>query len=116
MPWRPAMGVATPESVQMAFWPAMTPPKFSRRIVVNNPQGLHARPADLLARLAQRFQSSIALVAGDARVDAKSILEILTLGAAHGTELVIEVEGPDADKALEAVSILASQVFSEAQG
>jgi phosphotransferase system HPr (HPr) family protein len=87
--------------------------KQSRTVVVANPQGLHARPADLLVKLANRYSSTIMLVKGSERVDGKSILGILTLAATEGTELSIEAEGDDAEAALDALAELISQKFNE---
>jgi len=84
-----------------------------REVVVANSQGLHARPADLLAREARRWQSRIELVAASQRVDGKSILDVLTLAAEAGTRLVIEATGPDAREALEAISGLFERNFEE---
>ena len=53
----------------------------SKTVVVNNPQVLHARPAYLLAQAAEQFQSKVELIKDGERVDGKSILSILTLGA-----------------------------------
>ena len=91
----------------------MTPEKLTRTVVVSNPQGLHARPASLIMKLSNRFQSRIELVKGNERVDGKSILEILTLGATPGTNLVIEADGPDAESALEALAELFASDFAE---
>mgnify|MGYP003312047293 CR=1 FL=1 len=68
----------------------------SREVVVENEQGLHARPADLVAREAQRWESRIEFVGKAQRVDGKSILDLLTLAAEAGTHLVVEATGPDA--------------------
>ena len=68
-------------------------------VVVAIEQGLHARPADLLAREARKWQSRIELVADQQRADGKSILELLTLAAEAGTRLVVEATGPDAREA-----------------
>jgi phosphocarrier protein HPr len=84
-----------------------------REVVVANGQGLHARPADLLAREARRWQSRIELVAASQRVDGKSILDVLTLAAEAGTRLVIEATGPDAREALEAIGGLFERNFEE---
>ena len=75
----------------------------TRVVTVINEQGLHARPADLLAREANRFESKIELIKGADRIDAGSILSVLTLGATKGTTLTIEATGPDASEALEAL-------------
>ena len=61
---------------------AAFPGEVTRRVVVTNQLGLHARPAGKLAHTAHNFKASISIVCQDQEVDAKSILEILTLAAA----------------------------------
>jgi phosphocarrier protein NPr/phosphocarrier protein len=85
----------------------------SREVVVVNAQGLHARPADLLAREARKWQSRIELVSDAQRADGKSILEVLTLAAEAGTRLIVEATGPDAREALEAIGSLFERRFNE---
>ena len=87
----------------------------SREVVVGIPQGLHARPADLLAREAQRWQSRIEVVGSAQRVDGKSILDLLTLAAEAGTRLVVEATGPDADEAVAAISQLFDRNFNDSE-
>ena len=84
----------------------------SREVVVENEQGLHARPADLVAREAQRWESRIEFVGKAQRVDGKSILDLLTLAAEAGTHLVVEATGPDASEALDAIGSLFEQKFA----
>jgi phosphotransferase system HPr (HPr) family protein len=84
----------------------MQTPRVTRVIVIRNSQGLHARPAEKFARLAGQFQSRIELVREGRRVEANSIWELLTLGAAQGTELILEAEGVDAEEAVEALAKL----------
>ncbi len=91
----------------------MSDVKVSRIVVVNNPQGIHARPADLIVRLAKQYQANIEFVKDNYRVDGKSILNLMTLAAEQGTQLVIEAEGPDALAALEALSELFAANFAE---
>jgi phosphotransferase system HPr (HPr) family protein len=86
---------------------------LTREVVVANSQGLHARPADMLAREARKWQSRIELVAEAQRADGKSILEVLTLAAEAGTRLVVEATGPDAQQALEAIGSLFERGFNE---
>ena len=81
--------------------------------MVINPQGVHARPADLIVKAANRFQSTVEIVKGHERVDAKSILAIFTLAALPGTELVIEADGPDAADAVAALCELFERGFDE---
>ena len=85
----------------------------SREVVVGMRQGLHARPADLLAREARKWQSRVELLNEAQRVDGKSILEVLTLAAEAGTRLVVEVTGPDAREALAAIGGLFDRNFNE---
>jgi phosphocarrier protein HPr len=85
---------------------------MQKSVVINHEQGLHARPAQLLARLALKYESAIELVCNGQRVDAKSILHMLTLGAVQGTELVFEAHGPDAEAALDAVVRLVESDFA----
>ena len=82
-------------------------------VVIANPQGLHARPADMFVKLAVQFQSKIEVIKDGERVDGKSILSILTLAATQGTELRIEATGPDAQAALEALAGLVNNSFAE---
>jgi len=82
----------------------MTP--HVRTVTVSNPEGLHARPADLLVRMASKFKSKILIGKDGELVDCKSILSLLTLGAAQGTELSISADGADAAEALESIAQL----------
>jgi len=91
----------------------MSEQTVSREVVVGMRQGLHARPADLLAREARKWQSRIELLSDVQRVDGKSILEVLTLAAEAGTRLVVEVTGPDAREALAAIGSLFDRNFNE---
>jgi len=90
----------------------MSSPVIQRTVVINNPQGLHARPAELFARLALQFDSEIEVIREGHRVDAKSILHVLTLGAAQGTELTLLASGTDAEEALEALARLVDSDFA----
>lgn len=74
---------------------------------------MHARPAEMLVRMAMRFKSRIELVRGNERVDAKSILHLLTLGARQGTELILEAEGEDAEEAVESLAQLVASGFAD---
>ncbi len=87
-------------------------PAAEKTVVISNPQGLHARPAELFARLALQFDSNIEVIRESNRVDAKSILHVLTLGAAQGTELTLQAQGDDAEAALEALVRLVESDFA----
>lgn len=85
---------------------------FEVRIVcVMNEQGLHARPAARLAQEAQKFTAEIAIIQGSQQVDAKSILDILTLAARHGTSLELRAKGDDARQALDCLADMFKKRF-----
>lgn len=85
------------------------------RVKIVNPLGLHARAAAQLVRLAGTFKSRILLKRLDSNVtaDAKSILNVLTLAASRGTQLDLEIEGPDESAALEAITDIFTRGFGE---
>lgn len=91
----------------------MSEPVLSRSVCVTNPQGMHARPADIFARKANGFRATISLIKDGERVDGKSILGILTLAAEHGAELRIEARGTDAELAIETLARLVERGFEE---
>jgi phosphotransferase system HPr (HPr) family protein len=94
----------------------MDPPTIRRAVTVTNPQGLHARPADLFARTALKFACRIEVIKGSERVDGKSIIAILTLAAEQGTELTIEAVGADAAEAVEMLASLVARGFADGAG
>lgn len=85
----------------------------NRTVTVRNLQGLHARPADLLVRMASAYQSIILIGRDGELVDCKSILSLLTLGAAQGTVLTISADGSDAKDALDAIADLFEAGFDD---
>jgi len=82
-------------------------------VTIVNKLGLHARAASRLVNCASGFASEIRLVKGTRSVNGKSIMGVLTLAAARGTELVIEAEGADEEQALWAVTELIAERFGE---
>ena len=91
--------------------PEMEPQSVRKTVTVVNPQGLHARPADLFVKTANQFSATIEVTKGNETVDGKSILSILTLAAEQGTELEINATGSDAQRALAALSELVENGF-----
>lgn len=82
-------------------------------VLVRNPQGIHARPAYLIAETAARFRSRVEIIKNSESIDAKSIISLLTLGATCGTELVIQVTGQDSREAISELVGLFETGFSE---
>lgn len=75
-----------------------------RTITISNPQGLHMRPITAFVEAAGKFQSDVYICKGSAdRVNGKSAFSLLGLAAEQGTVLTVEVDGPDAQAALEAL-------------
>ena len=70
------------------------------KITLTNETGLHARPASELAKLAATFKSTIKLQVNGKTIDAKSILAIMSAGIKYNTEIEIECDGEDEEKAL----------------
>lgn len=85
----------------------------SRTVTVVNPLGLHARAAARFVRLASRFKSQVRVTRGSRTMDGKSILGLLLLAAARGSELTISADGPDEAEALEALCALAARGFED---
>jgi len=85
-----------------------------KTVVVSNPLGIHARPATLLVQSAARFDADIFLSKGDIqRINGKSIMGVMMLAAEQGAEILVEVEGADAEAALEAVAELLTSSFED---
>ena len=83
------------------------------KVTVPNRLGIHARPAALLVKKAAEFASDIGIVFGGDRVNAKSIMGVMTLAAGKGAELVIEADGPDEEEAAEALASIVRDGFGE---
>ena len=82
-------------------------------IIISNRAGIHARPAAVLVQTAKDFKSNIYFEKGNNRINAKSIMGILTLAAAYKTELKIIAEGEDEKEAVEAIVRLFESKFEE---
>jgi len=74
---------------------------IKRRIKIKNAQGLHARPASVFVKIANKFEAEVTVKKGGESVNGKSIMGLMTLAANQGSTLEIEASGPDADKAME---------------
>lgn len=80
--------------------------RIEEKIIVHNPNGLHARPASLFVQIASKYNSSIKLEKDGEVVDGKSIIAILSLGIQKGTEVKVIIEGEDAQEALKEIKEL----------
>ena len=82
-------------------------------ITISNRAGIHARPAAMVVQTTKNFNSSIYFEKGADRINAKSIMGVITLGAAFGTELKIVAEGEDEQAAVKALVRLFESKFEE---
>lgn len=80
-------------------------------MTIGHEAGLHARPATLFVKTASQFDADIRASYQGREANAKSSLQVLTLGAGQGAEIVVRAEGEDADEALEALSKLVESNF-----
>ncbi len=69
-------------------------------LVIQNQTGLHARPAKVLVTLAKQFKSTISLLHGAKKANAKSMVSVLTLGAVRGSEIIVQADGADEETAI----------------
>jgi len=84
-----------------------------RTVEIVNKNGLHARPAAEIVKLAAKFKSDITIVKDDLDVNGKSIMGVMMLAAEAGSTILFRAEGPDADAALDALATLVSNKFGE---
>lgn len=84
-----------------------------KSITVINRAGIHARPAALLVQTTKNFKSNVYIEKNNDRINAKSIMGIITLGAAYKTELKIIAEGEDEEAAVETIVRLFESKFEE---
>ncbi len=84
-----------------------------QRAKIVNPEGLHARPCHAVVSLVREYESVLRIRNGSTEVNGRSILELMTLSAACGDELVLRAEGEDALALLEALTALIAAGFIE---
>lgn len=86
---------------------------ISKEVVINNQVGLHARPATFFIQKANEFKSSIWVEKEDRRVNAKSLLGVLSLGIVKGTSVTLIADGADEEAAISTLAELIDSDFSE---
>ena len=73
---------------------------IKKKIKIKNPQGLHARPASIFVRIANKFESDVTVKKGSEKANGKSIMGLLGLAASEGSVVDIEVSGSDSEQAM----------------
>ena len=86
---------------------------ISRSITISNSVGLHARPATFFVQKANSYKSSIWVEKEDCRVNAKSLLGVLSLGISKGTEIKLIADGVDENNAIDGLAELIDGEFGE---
>jgi phosphocarrier protein len=86
---------------------------ISKEIVVQNEVGLHARPATFFIQKANEFKSLITIARDDRKVNAKSLLGVLSLGITKGTKVILTAEGPDEQESIDELNNLIMSNFTD---
>jgi phosphocarrier protein HPr len=84
-----------------------------RIVTIKNRAGIHARPAALIVQTASKFKSKIYIEKNSDRINGKSIMGIITLGAGFGVELKLIADGEDEAAAVDALALLFDKKFEE---
>jgi phosphocarrier protein len=84
-----------------------------RTVQIVNKNGLHARPAAEIVKLAAKYKAEIVVARDDLEVNGKSIMGVMMLAAECGSTLTLRADGPDADQALDALATLIGNKFGE---
>jgi phosphocarrier protein len=88
-------------------------PVLSRVVTICNKRGLHARAAARFVTMAERFGASVDVLKDGQVIPARSIMGLMMLGAARGSDIELRAEGWDAKEALDALSALVESGFDE---
>ena len=86
---------------------------YMQEVTINNEIGLHARPATFFIQKANEFKSSIWIEKDERRVNAKSLLGVLSLGIVKGTTVTLVADGADEQEAIDTLTALINSDFSE---
>ena len=86
---------------------------ITRNVTVQNTVGLHARPATFFVQRANAFRCSIWMEKADRKVNAKSLLGVLSLGVMKGTSVTLIADGADENEAMESIVELINSGFEE---
>lgn len=87
--------------------------KVQKEVTILNKLGLHARPAAMFVRVANKHRADIWVEKDGEQVNGKSIMGLMMLAAGQGTKLRLSVEGTDAEKAIQELELLIEKRFDE---
>ena len=100
----------------MAVEEEMVNNSATRKVIVLNPAGLHARPSLAVSQTVRASKSKVEIRAPRQTVDASEILQLLSLGATQGTELVLSATGSDAEQVVDALADQFANCFGLCDG
>lgn len=96
--------------------PSIAPPGIlSRELMIMNKRGLHARASAKFVKCAEAFDAQMTVTRCGETVGGRSIMGLLTLGAAPGSTILVTAEGPDAEAAMNAIATLIADRFGEGE-
>ena len=84
-----------------------------KKFIIKSKLGLHARPAALFVRTANRFKSEITVQKGKHKINGKSIMGVMMLAAGPGSHITVRIVGPDAQNAMDEIGKLLDDNFGE---
>lgn len=87
--------------------------KLSKKLKVKNDLGLHARPATVIARLLQKSKSKVFFTFHEETINARSIMSVLMLAANKNAQILVTVEGEDAEATMESLADAFNNQFGE---
>ena len=87
--------------------------KVQKEVTILNKLGLHARPAAMFVRVANKHRADIWVDKDGEQVNGKSIMGLMMLAAGQGTKLILSAEGADAEKAMQELEVLIEKRFDE---
>ncbi|WP_400164467.1 HPr family phosphocarrier protein [Brevibacillus sp. TJ4] len=83
---------------------------LTKTFTIQNPSGIHARPATLFVQKATSFPCEVNVIKGSKKINGKSIMGLMTLGAAKGDQITLEISGEQAEEAMEELGKLLESV------
>jgi phosphocarrier protein len=92
---------------------AKKPGKHQREFVIINKLGIHARPAAMFVKTANRFQCDVFVEKDGEVINGKSIMGLMMLAAGPGSKILVTCEGPDGNEALDELEALVKRKFDE---
>jgi phosphocarrier protein len=86
---------------------------IQRKVKIVNHAGMHTRPASIIVKKAAKYKSDFYIIKDGYQINGKSIIGIMSLAAEYGSELLLQLDGPDEEKAAEEISKYFEEGFGE---